>query len=414
MSITRGLAAALSLFFSIAGMCLAQQPKAGKQGGTWVGVGAKELATAMQDTAKFSDVKVMTQLVYRCFGKQALTQGKAGAKVEQTIVAWAVISSAPAKVKDSRGVLIGDMQPIGSEGLQVLTHEMPNFAEFEYKVEADGMTLLAGTTRVEHYAMPPEAMPAADVPQGRVETFTFTTSKIFPGTAREVTVYTPSQYKPDGTAALMVWQDGSRHADPKGQMRATLVADTLIAKRDMPVTVGVFIDPGRKANQKPGDKAGNRGFEYDSLGDAYVRFVGEEVLPEVQRRYGLKWSANPAQHAIIGGSSGGICAFTAAWERPEQFGKVLSWVGSFVDLRGGHVYPAMIRQAERKPIRIYLFDGRNDLDNPFGNWPIANQNMAASLKYMGYDYRFDFGECYHGSKGMSASLPEALRWLWRQ
>ena len=134
----------------------------------------------------------------------------------------------------------------------------------------------------------------------------------------------------------------------------------------------------------------------------------------MKQRYSLSWSDKAEDHAIAGGSSGGICAFNAAWERPDQFHKVLTWVGSFVNLRGGHVFPALIRETERKPLRVYLLDGRNDLDNAFGNWPIANKNMAASLKYMGYDYRFDFGECFHGSKGMSASLPDALRWLWRK
>ena len=414
MSISRGLAVAVFVFAITTSVAISQQPKGGKPASNWVPVGAKELATALRDTAKTSDEKLMSQWVYRCFGKQGLSQGKAGAKVEETTVAWAVMSTAPARVIDSQGLLIGDMQAIGSEGLQVLTRELPNFAEYDYKIKANATTLLAGSVRVEHYATPPEAMPSANVPQGKLEGFTFSTSQIFPNTVRDVKVYVPAQYKPDGSAALMVWQDGSRHADPKGQMRATLVADTLIAKGDMPTTIGVFIDPGRKPSQKSNDKAANRGFEYDSLGDAYVRFVTEEILPEVQKRYGLKWSADASQHAIIGGSSGGICAFTAAWERPAQFGKVLSWVGSFVNLRGGHVYPAMIRQAERKPIRVYLLDGRNDLDNNYGNWPIANKNIAAALSYMGYDYRFDFGECYHGSKGMSASLPDALRWLWRK
>jgi enterochelin esterase-like enzyme len=410
MNLHRALLVIVGVLACSVGWGFGQAAKGGK---AWVPVGAKQLAKALRDPQQASDAKALASMVYRCFGKQGLSQGKAGAKVEETTVAWAVLSEAPARVLDGRGMVLGEMQRVGDEGLQVLAREMLNYADHEYKIEAEGKTLLAGTARVEHYPLPPEASPGADVPRGKAEVFTFAESKVFPGTTREVTVYVPAQYKPDGSAALMVWQDGSRHADPKGGMRATLVADSLIARGEMPVTVGVFIDPGRKASQKPGDKAANRGFEYDSLGDAYSRFLIDEVLPEVQKRYGLKWSDDAAKHAICGGSSGGICAFTAAWERPEVFGKVLSWVGSFVDLRGGHVYPAMIRQTERKPIRVYLLDGRNDLDNAYGNWPLANQNMAASLKYRGYDYRFDYGECFHGSKGMSASLPEALRWLWR-
>jgi enterochelin esterase-like enzyme len=170
----------------------------------------------------------------------------------------------------------------------------------------------------------------------------------------------------------------------------------------MPRTVGIFIDPGRGPKQKPGDKAANRGFEYDSLGDAYVRFLLEEIIPEVEKRCGTKFRASPEAWAIAGGSSGGICAFTAAWERPDKFHKVLSWVGSFVDLRGGHVYPAQIRITERKPIRVYLLDGENDLDNQFGNWPLANKMMAAALKYMNYDFRIDWTTVLSRQQGHGA------------
>ncbi len=377
--------------------------------------GAKELLAALNDPMKSTDAKAMSQLVFRMWGRQALMKGKAGARVEETTAAWAVISPDPARVVDGRGALIGQMKPIGQEGLQALALELPNFHEFEYRVEAGGLTLLAGTTRIEYYPPPPEWKADPSLPQGRLEKFEWKDSKVFPNTARNSVVYIPAQYDPAKPASLMVWQDGSRHADPAGAMRATVVMDHLVARGDMPVTIGVFIDPGRTTKQKPEDsKAGNRSFEYDSLGDAYVRFVLNEILPEVKQRYSLTWSDKPEDHAIAGGSSGGICAFNAAWERPDQFGKVLCWVGSFVNLRGGHVFPAIIRETERKPLRVYLLDGSNDLDNPYGNWPIANKNIAASLKYMGYDYRFDFGECFHGSKGMSASLPEALKWLWRK
>ena len=380
-------------------------------------VGANELLAALNDPMKSADPKVMSQLVFRMWGRQTLMKGKAGARVEGTTVAWAVINQEPARVVDAHGALIGQMKPIGHEGLQVLALEMPNFHEIDYRIEVGGMTLLAGTTRIEFYPVPLEARPDPAIPQGRQEVFEWKESKVFPGTSRNVVVYIPAQYDAAKPASLMVWQDGSRHADRAvpGGLHATAVMDHLIAKGEMPVTIGVFIDPGRNQKQKPEDtKAANRGFEYDSLGDAYVRFVVDEILPQVKQRYSLSWSDKAGDHSIAGGSSGGICAFNAAWERPDQFHKVLTWVGSFVNLRGGHVFPALIRETERKPLRVYLLDGRNDLDNAYGNWPIANKNMAASLKYMGYDYRFDFGECFHGSKGMSASLPDALRWLWRK
>ncbi len=384
--------------------------KKSKGGGAPVGVLA--LRDALTDSSKSTaDLEAM---IFRAFGRQNLVMGKAGARVEGHVAAWAVMNDAPARVLGEKGNELGEMKPIGQKGLQVLVAEMENFSNVSYRVEVGGMTLLAGEFHIENYEMPPEAKSSPEGKAGRLEKFEFAESKVFPNTTRRVTVYIPAGYDPATETALMVWQDGSRHADPTGQLRATVVMDNLIAKEEIPTTIGVFIDPGRQAKQRVGEKAGNRGFEYDSLGDAYVRMVTEEVLPEVRKRYGLTWSERPELRAIAGGSSGGICAFTAAWERPDQFSKVLCWVGSFVNLRGGHVYPALIRKTERKPIRVYILDGRNDLDNPYGNWPLANQNMAAALKFAGYDYRFDFGECFHGSKGMSASLPEALRWLWRK
>lgn len=388
---------------------LQAQNRKGKGTGTQGSVIALAAALANPD----AESEALEGMLFRMFGKQNLTMGKAGARVEQRTVAWAVMNSAPARVVDGKGELIGEMKAVGTTGLQALAVEMANFTNVNYRVMVGDMPVLAGQVHIEIYEMPPEWTPDPEVAKGRLETFEYTASKIFPNTVRQVTVYVPAGYESAKPAALMVWQDGSRHADPNGQMRATVVMDHLIAKKQMPVTVGVFIDPGRRPNQKPGDKAANRGFEYDSLGDAYVKFLNDELLPEVQKRYGLKWSDDPVLRAIAGGSSGGICAFNAAWERPDKFGKVLCWVGSFVNLRGGHVYPALVRKTERKPIRVYLLGGSNDVDNAFGSWPVANQNMAASLAFAGYDYRFDFGECFHGSKGMSASLPDALRWLWR-
>lgn len=360
------------------------------------------------------DAAELQQLVFRMFGRQNLLMGKAGARIDGRTAAWAIIDKAPARIVRQDGVLIGELCSIGSEGLQALAVELPNFSEVHYRIEAAGTTRLAGTAHIEHFDYTADSQPQDGVPRGRLEKFDWADSRIFPNTIRTVTVYVPSQLKPGDEAALMVWQDGSRHVDPAGQMRASVVFDNLIHQGGMPAAIGVFVDPGRRPKQQPEDKAANRGFEYDSLGDAYVRFLLEEILPAVEQRCSVKFKADPASRAIAGGSSGGICAFTAAWERPDQFGKVLSWVGSFVDLRGGHVYPSLIRITERKPVRIYLLDGTNDLDNQFGNWPLANRQMEAALKFMKYDYRMDWTECFHGSKGMSAKLPEALRWLWRK
>ncbi|MDI1314004.1 alpha/beta hydrolase-fold protein [Prosthecobacter sp.] len=372
----------------------------------------RQIAAGLKKMSQPEVQKTLHDQVVRLFGRQNLTLGRAAAKIEATTVAWAIIDPKPARVVQQDGSLIGEMTALGDEGLQVLVTEMPNFTETGYRVESEGMPHLAGTVRVEHFDYTADSLPQKNVPQGKLEKFVWKTSAVFPGTVRDVTVYLPAGFQPGEETCLMVWQDGSRHVDPNGAIRVSVVFDNLIHKKEMPRTVGVFIDPGRMTKQRPGAKAANRGFEYDSVGDAYSRFLINEILPEVEKRYQTKFRPQPEAWAIAGGSSGGICSFTVAWERPDKFRKVLSWVGSFVDLKGGHVYPSLIRLTERKPIRIYLLDGENDIDNKFGNWPLANKQMAAALKYMNYDFRIDWTQCFHGSKGMAPNLPEALRWLW--
>jgi enterochelin esterase family protein len=264
----------------------------------------------------------------------------------------------------------------------------------------------------------PDAVERQDVPHGTVEDQAVWESKIFPGTTRDWSIYVPAQYKPETPAALMVFQDGRGYRDTKGRWRVPVVFDNLIARGDMPVTIAVFINPGAFGPEPgvplaPGAKPrSNRSFEYDSLGDRYAKFLLEEILPEVEKRYTL--SKDPEQRAICGASSGGICAFTAAWEHPESFRKVLSTIGSFTNIRGGNVYPSLIRKTEQKPLRVYLADTSGDVDNQFGSWPLANKLMAAALKHMGYDTRFDWAEGYaHSSDHGGALFPDALKWLWR-
>jgi enterochelin esterase family protein len=205
----------------------------------------------------------------------------------------------------------------------------------------------------------------------------------------------------------MVFQDGQN-----AKNYIPTVFDNLIAKGDMPVTVGIFISPGTRADGRP-----NRSFEYDTLSDQCARFLLEEILPEVEKSYKLRRDA--ASRAIGGISSGGICAFTVAWERPNEFSKVLSWVGSFTNIasgptlrEGGHNYQAMIRKTPKKPIRVFLQDGENDLDNQHGSWPLANQTMAKSLAFAKYDFKFEWGHGFHSDRHGRAILPDSLRWLW--
>nr|WP_236649590.1 alpha/beta hydrolase-fold protein [Rhodopirellula sp. SM50] len=274
-------------------------------------------------------------------------------------------------------------------------------------------TVIPSTETKPEWQPHPDAMADASVPKGTVEQMEPWESKIFAGTIRDWAIYVPAQYKADTPAALMVFQDGERMRDIKGRWRIPIVFDNLIARGEMPPTIAVFINPGHhKSKPRQGKKSSNRSFEYDSLGDRYTRFLLEEILPAVEQRYNL--SSDPSMRAIGGSSSGAICAFTAAWERPDQFGKVYSNVGSFTNLRGGNVYPALVRKTEPKPIRVYMSDTSGDVDNAFGSWPWANQRMASALKYMGYDTRFDWAEGYaHNADFGSARFPDAMKWLWR-
>lgn len=249
------------------------------------------------------------------------------------------------------------------------------------------------------------------VPQGAVSKFTWN-SKIFPGTVRDYWVYVPAQYTAAKPACVMVFEDGKSYVQESGRARVPIVFDNLIAKREMPVTIAILIDPGVVKDDASGHSIRvNRSFEYDALSDRYARFLLDEILPEVARHYNL--STNPNDRAISGGSSGGICSFTVAWTHPEAFRRVLSFIGSFADLRGGDIYPALIRKTEPKPLRVFLQDGSHDLNNFAGDWWLANQSIASALAYAGYDYKFVTGDKDHDMIQGGAVLPDALRWLWR-
>jgi len=253
----------------------------------------------------------------------------------------------------------------------------------------------------------------ADIPHGKLTTGVFTDSKIFPGTRRDYSVYVPAQYAADKPACLMVFMDGPNYAKPDGAYRVPVVFDNLIHQKAMPVTIAVFVAPGTVPATKPGAKdRSNRSFEYDSLGDRYSRFLLDEFLPVALK--GLNVSTNPKQRAVCGSSSGGICAFTTAWEKPDQFGKVISHIGSFTNIRDGWAYPGLVRKTKSspKPLKIYLHDGKDDLNNLFGNWPLANQDLAAALNYAGYEHQFVMTEGGHSGQWGGEQLPNALRWLW--
>jgi sugar lactone lactonase YvrE/enterochelin esterase-like enzyme len=264
----------------------------------------------------------------------------------------------------------------------------------------------------EEYTLGPDSQRQEGVPRGTVTKYEWNASKIFPGTTRDYWVYVPAQYDASKPACLMVFQDGAGYVNETGGWRVPIVFDNLIQQRTIPVTIGVFINPGVLPALSPNQQNRyNRSYEYDGVSDRYVRFLLEEILPEVAKKYNI--STDPNDRGIAGSSSGGIAAFTAAWHRPDAFRRVLSFIGSYTDLRGGNMYPDLIRKMEPKPLRVFLQDGRNDLNLYSGSWFIANQDMYSALEYAGYETNFVIGTEGHNSKHGGAILPDALRWLWK-
>jgi enterochelin esterase-like enzyme len=275
------------------------------------------------------------------------------------------------------------------------------------------------------YRLGPDSLPQEGVPKGEIRGPFTLPSEVYPGTQHTYWVYVPAQYDPAVPAALMVYQDGQAFKDENGNMRAQNVMDNLIYRREIPVMIGVFINPGRRPDQPEptpqnwGDRDTNRPTEYNSLDDKYARVITEELMPALAKDYNI--STDPEMHGIGGSSSGAIAAFTVAWERPDHFRKVLSNVGSFVNLRGGHVYPEKILETDQKPIRVFLCDGRNDNRGMRRNgeydetrdWFYQNVRLMKALTEKGYDVNYTWGMNNHGQKFGGAILPEMMRWLWR-
>lgn len=280
------------------------------------------------------------------------------------------------------------------------------------------------------YVLGPDSQEKEGVPKGVVSEYEMTDSKAFPGYGRKWALYVPKQYDPSKEACLMIFQDGLGYSAAKGQWRVPTVFDNLIAQGKMPVTIALFINPGfipdpKKPNAKDskGKPLGksNRSFEYDNVTDLYPKFLVEEMIPLAESK-GVKISKDPLRRGIAGASSGGICAYNAAWQRPESFSKVFTTIGSFTNIRGviskgvekgGNLYPQMIMDSPKKDIRIFSQDGSHDLTNEFGVWPEANKAMAAAWKAKGYDYQFILGEGTHNGRHGAQLLPEAMTWLWR-
>jgi len=275
------------------------------------------------------------------------------------------------------------------------------------------------------YKLGPDSLEQDGVPRGQFRgPFTLPTA-VFPGTQHTYWVYVPAQYNPSSPASLMIFNDGQAFMAPSGNLRAHNVLDNLIYRREIPVMIAVFINPGRRPDQPEptpqnwGDRDTNRPTEYNSLDERYPRVIVDELLPVLYKEYNI--SKNADDHGIGGASSGAIAAFTVAWERPDQFHKVLSIVGSFTNIRGGHQYSDIVMKSERKPIRIFLQDGRNDNRALNANgtydetrdWFYQNVRLMKALTAKGYEVNYAWGMNRHGQAMGGAIMPEMMRWLWR-
>ena len=262
------------------------------------------------------------------------------------------------------------------------------------------------------YPVDPASQRHNGVPKGTVEKFSMDNSRIYPGTKRSYWIYTPAQYDASKPACVMVFLDGNAYVSETGASKIPIVFDNLIAAKEMPVTIGIFVDPG--VVDAPSDKAQprfNRSYEYDSVSGDNAKFLTDELLPLVAKTRNL--SPDPDHHAICGASSGGIAAFVAAWYRPDAFRRVYSMIGTFVGLRGGEELPTLIRKTEPKPLRVFLQDGENDNNIYCGDWWMANQTMERSLTFSGYEVNHEWGTGPHSHQHGGAIMPKALRWLWK-
>ncbi|MBW8868760.1 MAG: enterochelin esterase [Acidobacteria bacterium] len=331
---------------------------------------SKSLQAALAAKPEGTDADALAERIRAYFGgSEALMKGGAP-KIDELTVAWALEApqlapNVPVRVVADVGSLNLPMVKVGTTGVYAAVANLSHGAAMTWHYEA-GPDRRLGGSQLEVYETHPDSRERPDVPKGTVKQMSPWQSKVFDGTKRDWWVYVPAQYRPENPAAVMVFQDG---AGPKDYVPT--VFDNLIAKGDIPVLVGIFINPGVRA-----DGGANRSFEYDTLSDQYARFLLEEILP---------------------------------------------WIGSFTNIAagqtlraGGHNYEALVRKTiPRKPIRVFLQDGENDLDNANGNWPLANQTLAKSLAFAGYDYKFELVHGFHSNRHGRAILPDSLRWLWR-
>jgi gluconolactonase len=267
----------------------------------------------------------------------------------------------------------------------------------------------------DHYEAGPDSKPQPGVPKGKTFSFQFEDSKVFPGTSRTITVYVPAQYAEDRPACVYVGLDGLDFSVPD-------VFDNLIHRGEMPVTIAVGVSSGSVAAANgTEDPRFNRSFEFDGLNGSLARCIVDEILPAIEKRTTpggrpIRLSRDPNDRCTGGASTGGIGAFTLAWERPDQFRRVFSAIGTFVGMRGGDRYPVLVRKTEPKPIRIFLQDGSNDewMGGPeVGDWWMGNQTLQRALEFSGYEHEYVWGTGPHSGRHAMAIFPDAMRFLWK-
>jgi len=335
------------------------------------------------------------------------TNLKAGARplVDGSMVAFVVEADASrahpprvtGMVNHGQGL---DLVPIGETGLWARVELIPTDTKFSYAYSVGDETIGKGMVEMPQWRYPPESQEQPGRAYGKAIPLKFR-SQVF-GNNRTGAIYVPAAYDPAGPpASLMVFQDGDSYL----KEHVGTVVDNLIAEKAMPVTIVLLLNPG--VND---DGTSNRSLEYDTLSDRYATFLEREAIPLVKKDYKIRDDA--AHHAIGGASSGAICAFTVAWNRPDLFARVCSQIGSFTNIRGGDAYPSLIRGSAKKPIKVFLADGTNDLINQYGDWWQANEAMAAALREKGYELDFLQDRGFHAFWTCGRQLPEALRRTW--
>ncbi|MEM7077589.1 MAG: alpha/beta hydrolase-fold protein [Pseudomonadota bacterium] len=309
--------------------------------------------------------------------------------------------------------------PMDSKTHEALGLHLPTPKEVNGRSNRDILEAL-NTPQDAIYHPCPEAFPDAEVARGEVTKYAdWRDSTLYPDTVRDMFVYLPANRAADTPLNLLICNDGVGYLTRQGAIRAGNVLDSLHASGEIEPTAAIFVNPGRPPGAAPmggttdyDAAATQRSIEYDTMTPAYGEFLLQDVIPFVRAEHGIVLTDDPTRRTVCGISSGGICAFSAAWFHPDQFARVISHCGSYTNIRGGHNYPYLIRSTERKNLRVFLQSGANDGKTLFGDWATANLAVAAALEYAGYDYRFEYGEGGHNLRHGGALFADTLRWLW--